>query len=231
MNKSCYNTTTMLKVQLLVLTVILIVFGTIFWITQRNSIMGIGRPGPTPSVSLPAEITPLVTLAVQGQQKQQQQPQQESAEVQGPPQASYSATLRTTKGNIVIALELKDGNSTVQNFISKVRSNYWNNLTFHRVEGWVIQGGDPKGDGTGGGAFVSELNQKPFTTGSVGWAASSAMEIGQGARVSNDSQFFIVKQDASHLDGQYSNFGTVTSGMDVVNRIQPGDKILGITIK
>lgn len=79
--------------------------------------------------------------------------------------------------------------------------------------------------------MISELNAKPFTTGAVGFAASSAMEIGQGRRVSNDSQFFIVKIDSNHLDGQYTNFGTVTSGMDVVNRIKVGDKILGITVE
>ncbi len=57
------------------------------------------------------------------------------------------------------------------------------------------------------------------------------MQSGQGARISNDSQFFIVKKDADWLNGQYTNFGIVTKGMDVVGKIQIGDKILGITIE
>lgn len=218
----------MLRMQLIVLTIILGIFGLIFWLTQGSAILNRSKITPTPAISLPPDgITPLVTPTGTEQQQQAQQ----SNEMQGPPQASYSATLKTTKGAITISLELKDGTKAIENFLAKAKSGYYNNLKFHRVEDWVIQGGDPKGDGTGGGAFVSELNNKPFTAGALGYAASSAMQVGQGQRVSNDSQFFIVKQDADHLNGQYSNFATVTSGMDVVNKIQIGDKILGIIIK
>ena len=125
---------------------------------------------------------------------------------------------------------LKDAPNAVNNFLTKAKSNYYNGLTFHRVEDWVIQGGDPSGTGMGGNPFQTELNAKPFTAGAVGWAASSQMQVGQGARISNDSQFFITKQNADWLDGQYTNFATVTDGMDVVNKVQVGDKILGITL-
>ena len=96
---------------------------------------------------------------------------------------------------------------------------------FHRVEDWVIQGGDPTGTGSGGGQMQTEINSKPFVTGSLGVAR------GGDPRISNDSQFFIVKSDAAWLNQQYTNFGIVTEGMDVVNKIQIGDKILGITIE
>lgn len=218
----------MLRIQLIVLTVIIAVFGLIFWITQKSTFVRNTNITPTPVISLPADgITPLISPTSTDQQ--QQQPQ--STEVQGPPKASMSAVLKTNKGTIIISLVLKDAPNTVNNFIAKARSGYYNGLIFHRVEDWVIQGGDPKGNGTGGGAFVSELNSKPFTTGAVGMAAATTMQIGQGQRVSNDSQFFIVKQDSDHLSGQYTNFGTVIGGMNVVNSVKIGDKIINITIK
>ena len=71
----------------------------------------------------------------------------------------------------------------------------------------------------------TEINNKPFVVGSLGVAR------GQDIKISNDSQFFITKTDASWLNNQYTNFGIVTEGMDVVNKIEIGDKILGIEPK
>lgn len=155
---------------------------------------------------------------VQGQQQQQQGQQQEL-------KASYSATIRTTKGDIKVTLRADAAPNTVINFINKSQSNFYNGLTFHRVEDWVVQGGDPKGNGTGGGQMQTELNVLPFKAGSLGVAR------GGNIQVSNDSQFFITKTDASWLDQQYTNFGEVTEGMDVVNSMEIGDKILGITVE
>lgn len=138
--------------------------------------------------------------------------------------ASYSATIKTSKGNIEVVLRGDAAPNTVKNFITKAESGFYKNLTFHRIEDWVVQGGDPNGDGTGGGQMQTELNVLPFTTGSLGIARRNDI------RISNDSQFFIVKTDASWLDQQYTNFGNVTSGMSVVNNLKVGDKILGITI-
>ncbi len=139
--------------------------------------------------------------------------------------ATISATIRTSKGDIVLNLYGKDTPNTVTNFLTKAKSGFYNNLTFHRVEEWVVQGGDPKGDGTGGGNIPVEFNNKPFIVGSLGIASR-----GDG-KVQNDAQFFITKQDASWLNGQYTNFGIVTKGMDVVEKIEVGDKILGITVE
>ena len=139
--------------------------------------------------------------------------------------ASYSAVIKTDKGDIELTLYGKAAPKTVGNFIDKAKNGFYKNLTFHRVEDWVIQGGDPKGDGTGGGLMQTELNNQPFVAGSLGAAR------GADVRVANDSQFFITKSEASWLNGQYINFGIVTSGMDVVNKIAIGDKILGVTIQ
>lgn len=134
------------------------------------------------------------------------------------------ATIQTSKGNIVVSFYRDAAPKTVANFISKAKSDYYKNLTFHRVENWVIQGGDPIGNGTGGGTMTTEINDKPFVIGSVGIARGGNIEI------SNDSQFFITKTDAQWLNSQYTNFGIVTSGMDVVNKIEIGDKILQVTL-
>jgi cyclophilin family peptidyl-prolyl cis-trans isomerase len=135
---------------------------------------------------------------------------------------SSKAIIKTSKGNITVQLFNKDAKSAVENFYIKSQSGFYKNLTFHRVEDWVIQGGDPKGNGTGGGTMPSEYNQKPFISGSLGMAR------GADKAVSNDSQFFITKTDADWLNGEYINFGTVTEGMAVVKNIQIGDTITGV---
>lgn len=142
--------------------------------------------------------------------------------------ASYSATIKTSKGNIQVNLDGANAPAQIKNFINKSRTGYYKNLTFHRIEDWVAQGGDPKGDGTGGNLVQTELNQVPFTEGSLGVAGIANQ---QGQIISNDSQFFIVKTDASWLNQKYTNFGKVTSGMSVVNSLEIGDKILDISVE
>ncbi|TMG36013.1 MAG: hypothetical protein E6H94_08185 [Chloroflexi bacterium] len=98
-------------------------------------------------------------------------------------------------------------------------------ITFHRVEDWVVQGGDPLGNGTGGGKVPSEYNDLPFVLGAVGIAR------GQDPAINNDSQWFVVKKDSSFLNNQYTNFGLVTAGMDVIMGIKIGDRIKSIKIE
>ena len=136
---------------------------------------------------------------------------------------NITVTIQTSKGNIELTLFSKDAPNTVRNFLIKAQGGFYAGKIFHRVEDWVIQGGDPLGNGTGGGNMLTELNNKPFVVGSLGVAR------GGDIKISNDSQFFITKTDASWLNGQYTNFGIVTKGMDVVNNIAIGDKILGMT--
>lgn len=138
---------------------------------------------------------------------------------------TIQARIKTSKGDVELTLYPKEAPNTVKNFLAKVKSGFYTDKIFHRVEDWVIQGGDPLGNGTGGGNMPTELNNKPFVVGSLGVAR------GGDIKISNDSQFFIVKTDASWLNNQYTNFGIVTKGMDVVTNIVIGDKILGITIE
>lgn len=128
-------------------------------------------------------------------------------------------------GSFTIALRPDKAPQTVARFVGKAKEGFYNGLKFHRVEDWVVQGGDPLGTGTGGGRVPSEYNDLPFTLGAVGIAR------GQDAAFNNDSQWFVVKKDSTFLDKQYTNFGTVTSGMDVVQKIAIGDKIKTIRVQ
>ena len=140
--------------------------------------------------------------------------------------AGTSATIELAKGgSFTIALRPDKAPQTVARFVEKAKSGFYNNLTFHRVEDWVVQGGDPLGNGTGGEKVPSEYNDLSFKTGAVGIAR------GQDPAINNGSQWFIVKKDSTFLDRQYTNFGQVTSGMDLVNLIKIGDKIKSIAIK
>lgn len=131
--------------------------------------------------------------------------------------------LKTKHGDIKIKLYTDKIPNFSKNFIDKANSKYYNGLTFHRVEpGFVAQGGDPLGNGTGGGNIPSEIDETPFVRGSVGVAR------GQDIKINNDSQFFIclTTEACSPLTGLYTNFGEVISGMEFVDQIAVGDKIL-----
>ena len=124
-------------------------------------------------------------------------------------------------GTIEAELDADTAPVTVTNFINLANSGFYNGLTFHRViDGFMIQGGDPNGDGTGGssekikGEFKSNgvQNNISHVRGTISMARSSANN-------SASSQFFIMQKDTTSLDGQYAAFGTVTSGMDIVDKI------------
>lgn len=138
---------------------------------------------------------------------------------------AMQATVQTSKGSFVIALNPTSAPKTVENFIAKAKSDFYKNLTFHRVEDWVVQGGDPDGNGTGGGSMPTELSQTPFVRGSVGVAR------GMDIQISNDAQFFICTKDCDWLTGAYTLFGQVTEGMDVVDSMAIGDTITGISVE
>lgn len=136
------------------------------------------------------------------------------------------ATVKLTEGQIVLKLYNQEAPNTVENFVKKSASEFYNNLIFHRVEpDFVVQGGDPKGNGTGGGEIKSEINSAPFKRGSIGLARGGNIEI------SNDSQFFIclTTEICSQLTTKYVNFGEVISGFEFLDKIQIGDKIVEIT--
>jgi cyclophilin family peptidyl-prolyl cis-trans isomerase len=144
------------------------------------------------------------------------------------PSKKYSATVHTTKGDFVVALvDPKIAPQTVNNFVYLSQNHYYDGLTFHRVvPGFVVQGGDPLGNGTGGPAYKlpDENNPSKWPRGTIGMASSAAGVSG--------SQFFITTGAAPFLEtsGVYNHFGQITSGMDVVDKIQIGDKMNSIDI-
>ena len=219
------------KFYTILFVIVVALLGGIFFVTQKDSIVrDMMRSAPTPP--LPPDTNSLNFISYPTEQSNTT-PQTQQQEKQPIPtfgveegvKASYSATLSTSAGAIKLTLFSQDTPRTVKNFITKAKNGFYKNLTFHRVEDWVVQGGDPNGDGSGGGQMQTEINNKPFVSGSLGVARRDDINV------SNDSQFFITKLDASWLNGQYDNFGVVTEGMDVVNKIKVGDKILGITIE
>lgn len=126
---------------------------------------------------------------------------------------NYSATLVTSKGNITIKLFAKDVPNTVNNFVFLSKENFYNETKFHRiVKDFMIQGGDPKGKGTGGPGytFADEKITKDYKRGIVAMANSGPN--------TNGSQFFIMHKDTD-LPKNYVIFGEVNSGMDVVDKI------------
>jgi cyclophilin family peptidyl-prolyl cis-trans isomerase len=133
--------------------------------------------------------------------------------------------IKTNKGTITAELFSGQAPLTVHHFLRLAGNNFYNGLSFHRViADFVVQGGDPAGDGWGGpGYFIpSEDNSLPFKRGSIGMATSGFDTGG--------SQFFICQSEQPHLTGNYSLFGTVLNGMDVVDNIIPGDKILSVKV-
>lgn len=176
---------------------------------------------PTPKVLDNSLTTPEDITSTDNQKLTETQPMSEIN-----PITAQNVILKTSKGDINLKLYPEAAPKTVANFLEKSTSGYYENLTFHRVEkDFVIQGGDPLGNGTGGGDIPTELSQIPFTTGSLGVARAGNIKI------SNDSQFFICLSDNCRpLTGQYTNFGEVTDGMDVVEAIAIGDKILSIEV-
>jgi peptidylprolyl isomerase len=138
---------------------------------------------------------------------------------------TYVATIKTARGDIVVELD-PSVTVTTNNFVFLAREGYYDCLTFHRVEpGFVIQGGDPLGNGTGGPGYgiPGEFEGAVFDTGVIGMARSADPN-------SAGSQFYIMLGRSEGLDGSYAAFGHVTSGQDVAESIQIGDVIETITI-
>lgn len=147
--------------------------------------------------------------------------------------SAKKSTIKTAKGNIELELYASEAAKTVINFATLAKRGYYNNLTFHRVEDWVIQGGDPNGNGTGGQSiygktFEDELNPETASY-KIGYAEGVLAMANRGPNT-NGSQFFIMKKEVP-LQKNYTIFGKVTSGMEVVQSIVAGDKILKIEVE
>ncbi len=199
-------------------------------------------PIPTPKTE---SLFPSLGPAAVGQPIMQTDNNQQTA-------TSQYAIIETDKGNIKLELYSADAPKTVANFISLINKGFYNGLKFHRViADFMIQGGDPKGDGTGGPGYSFEDEINPWSLGlseetiksytAQGYQytrnlTSHKMTVGALAMANagantNGSQFFIVtQQDQPHLDGKHTVFGRVIEGLDAVRKIQQGDVIKEIKI-
>jgi HEAT repeat protein len=141
------------------------------------------------------------------------------------PTFSPHVFIETAKGIIEFELAVLDAPQTSWSFVALARKGFFNGLQIHRVvPNFVVQDGDPRGDGEGGPGFSirDELNERPFLRGTVGMALSW--------KDTGGSQFFITHSPQPHLDAKYTAFGQVVNGMDVVDRIQQGDTIQRIRV-
>ena len=143
------------------------------------------------------------------------------------------AVIQTSKGNITIELYPKEAPLSVTSFVQLAKGGFYNNLTFHRVvPNFVVQGGDPQGTGAGGPGYTipAEIKGNPHrhVEGALAWARTGD-EVNPERR-SSGSQFYITLAPTPFLDNTYTVFGKTTAGMDVVKKIQQGDKILKIEI-
>jgi cyclophilin family peptidyl-prolyl cis-trans isomerase len=142
------------------------------------------------------------------------------------PDATFDVTIATDKGDIVLRLDAGLAPTTVNNFVVNARNGFYDGLTFHRVvPEFVIQGGDPEGTGRGGPGyrFADEPVRGEYTLGAVAMANAGPD--------TNGSQFFICIDDCtSKLQPLYNLFGYVTSGIEVAQAIQVGDRMQRVTV-
>ncbi len=141
--------------------------------------------------------------------------------------ASYTATFKTAKGEIVVELFAKQVPNTVNNFVFLAREGFYDGTTFHRViADFMAQGGDPEGTGRGGPGyqFADEFDA------SLRHDKPGVLSMANAGPSTNGSQFFITHVPTPHLDGKHSVFGQVTEGMDVVLSLTNGDALNVIEI-
>lgn len=136
-------------------------------------------------------------------------------------------TIETPKGKIKFRFYTKDAPATTARIVELIQSGFYNGLNFHRVEpGFVIQGGDPNGNGTGGSGkkLNAEFNSRKHLLGTVAMARAQDPN-------SADSQFYIALNPIPQLDGSYTVFGQVSEGIDVVQKIAVGDKMTKVSVE
>jgi len=139
------------------------------------------------------------------------------------------ATIKTEKGDMTIEFFPEDAPGTVKNFVELSEKGYYDGLTFHRViDEFVIQGGCPKGDGTGGPGYTIDCE----LDGDNQYHDRGVLSMAHAGKNTGGSQFFIChnRKNTSHLDRRHTVFGKVVEGLDVIDEIKAGDKIEKIEI-
>lgn len=140
---------------------------------------------------------------------------------------SYKVTIETIRGPIVLELYPEHAPKTVNNFVFLAREGFYDGVSFHRViDDFVIQGGDPTGTGRGGPGyrFEDEVRNNPLKH------ETGAISMANAGPNTNGSQFFITHSPQAHLDGKHTVFGKVINGMDTVNAVRQGDKMLKVVV-
>ena len=138
------------------------------------------------------------------------------------------AIIETEKGKMVVELFAEDAPQTVANFEKLIKEGYYDGLTFHRViPNFVIQGGCPKGTGTGGPGYTIECE----TADNPNKHQRGSLSMAHAGKDTGGSQFFVCHSPQSHLDGVHTVFGQVVEGVDVVDQINAGDKMVKLTIE
>lgn len=139
------------------------------------------------------------------------------------------AIIKTNKGEMKVEFFEKDAPKTVENFTKLAKDGYYDNLTWHRViPNFVIQGGCPKGDGTGGPGYTIDCE----LDGDNQYHDKGVLSMAHAGRNTGGSQFFVChsRENTSHLDRNHTVFGKVTEGLDVLDAIQQGDSINAIEV-
>ncbi len=203
----------------------------------KNPLAALGDTTPTPAMQFNTNNQQDPNAQQNAQQQQQQVPPTQPPVSPIPVSDIITATvvtIHTAKGDIVLDLYPDDAPKTVQNFSTHAKKGYYNGLTFHRVEpGFVIQGGDPNGNGTGGysifgNTFEDELN--PNTESYKAGYLEGVLAMANRGPNTNGSQFFIMLADNTTLPKNYTIFGKVKEGMDVVKQIVRGDKMTTVEV-
>lgn len=173
-------------------------------------------------LSMAVMMTVMVALTGCGTQKKSETPQNTQVKEEAQTEGLHHVKINVKDyGTIEVELDADAAPVTVENFMNLASEGFYDGLTFHRIiKGFMIQGGDPNGDGTGGsdtmikGEFKSNGVENPLkhTRGTISMARSRSAD-------SASSQFFIMHEDAAHLDGEYAAFGHVTKGMEIVDKI------------
>jgi peptidyl-prolyl cis-trans isomerase B (cyclophilin B) len=139
---------------------------------------------------------------------------------------SLKAVIQTHEGAITVDLDFRKAPNTVANFVDLARKGFFDGLTFHRViQRFMIQGGDPKGNGSGGPGYSI-----PFEKNDLKHEIGVISMANNGDPNSGGSQFFIVQWPQPHLDGKHTIFGKVVDGLDVIYRIEQNDPMTKVEI-
>ncbi len=142
--------------------------------------------------------------------------------------ASKTARIATEKGDIVLELFPDEAPGTVANFTKLAKSGFYDGLAFHRViPDFMIQGGCPRGDGTGGPGYTIKCETK----GNPHRHVRGSLSMAHRGKDTGGSQFFICHSPQPHLDGVHTVFGQATAGLDVVDAIRVGDRMLSVSVE